>query len=235
MATYEQPNYLKNNQFIPTFNSLNFSEPNDNPSSGGNVNLSDLDNRYLKKISDDTTTYNLTSTGTVTANSISCNDISISSTSYKVSRYSGNSLYYNGTTPVYLQVSLTLEPNINWLVSYIGTSFFLYGSSPATVFLSTLDDSGKITNPFWSDDVKNARILYSNVTMKGSGVSTVLTYFTPANQILLNFATTTTIYAYVVANTTPPGTTDLLYKATTLNGGFPDPDGYIVLSALRIR
>jgi hypothetical protein len=204
MATYEQPNYLKNNQFIPTFNSLNFSEPNDNPSSGGDVNLSDLDNRYLKKISDDTTTYNLTSTGTVTANNISvnnnisCNNISFNSTSYKVVRYSGGTINYDGDKPVYLKVAITLEPNINWLVSYVGTTIFLYQTSPVSLFLSTVDDSQRLTYPDWSTIVKNASIPLSVVTMKGSGTGGILTYFNPANQFLMNISTTTTYYLYGV-------------------------------------
>jgi len=60
MASYKKPNYMNNNQFIPEFNSLNFIEPNDTTIGGtSNINLNDLDNRYLKKISNDSTSFQI--------------------------------------------------------------------------------------------------------------------------------------------------------------------------------
>lgn len=269
MSSYQPPNYMNNNQFVPTFNGLNFSEPN---TTTNTITIGQLDNRYLKKISNDTTNFTIyadslyaedtiTTNGNISAagitnlndaninnlkitdslnassvltssfNNISCSNISFSTDSYRVSRYGGANIFYNSNNAVYLQVSLTLEANTKWLISYIGTNIYLYQSSPTTVFLSTLNSSNT------SVDIKNALVPFSQITMKGSGTTGVMTYFTPANQVYVSPSVNTTYYLYACSNASapsPPTTTDVLYSAG-MSGGFTDPDGYIVLSAIRIR
>ena len=48
MASYNPPNYMNNNQFIPIFNAINFVEPNE--ATNSSINTTVLDNRYLKKL-----------------------------------------------------------------------------------------------------------------------------------------------------------------------------------------
>ncbi len=69
MASYQPPNYINNlNQFIPTFNTSNFVEPNE--SSGNSINLTALDQRYLKKITNDATNNNLSVNGNLFASTL---------------------------------------------------------------------------------------------------------------------------------------------------------------------
>jgi len=73
------PDYLKNNQFINTFNVDNYERPNSITSS---VSTSALDQRYLKKISDDETNYKLT------MNNLAINKIDKTYKEYGYSYYS---------------------------------------------------------------------------------------------------------------------------------------------------
>ena len=197
---------------------------NGNISAAGTSNLNQANINNLT-VSD---TLNASNVTTSSFNNISCTNISFSTDSYRVSRYGGANINYNGNNAVYLQVSLTLELGTKWLISYIGTNIYLYQSSPTTVFLSTLNSSNT------SVDIKNALVPYSQITLKGSGTTGIMTYFTPSNQVYVAPSVNTTYYLYACANTAPPSTTDVLYNAS-MSGGFTDPDGYIVLSAIRIR
>lgn len=244
MSEYPPPDYLPFSQ-PPTFNPSDYPTVNQIVDEDG-LTVGEADARYLKKISDDSTGYDITahnlnatnnltvtnainaSTATVTLGNVSCSDLSISSSSYKVARHSSAIINYNGNNAVYLNVSLLLEANTSWLLSYAGTNIYLYQSSPTTVFLSTASNLNTDTI------IKNNRVQYSSVTMKGSGGAGVMTYFTPANQIQVSPTSDTTYYLYAMSNSSPPTTTDVLYNPN-MNGSFTDPDGYIVLSALRIR
>lgn len=200
---------------------------NGNISAAGTSNLNQANINNLT-VSD---TLNASNVATSSFNNISCTDISFSTDSYRVSRYGGANIFYNSNNAVYLQVSLTLELGTKWLISYIGTNIYLYQSSPTTVFLSTLNSSNTST------DIKNALVPFSQTTLKGSGTTGVMTYFSLANQVLVSPSVNTTYYLYACSNASspsPPTTTDILYSAS-MSGGFTDPDGYIVLSAIRIR
>ena len=159
---------------------------------------------------------------------LTVSDLNITSPSYKISRYGGSTIYYNGANSVYLQVSLTLEENTTWLLCYTGTNLWIYQNSPLSVFISTLDSTNTNAN------IKSAMVTYSQSTMKGTGGTGTTTYFTTSNQIIVTPTATTTYYLYGCSNTAPPTTTDTLYSSG-MSGGLTDPDGYIQLFALKIR
>lgn len=205
----------------------------DTITTNGNISAAGTSNLNQASINSLTinNTLNASNVATSSFNNISCSDISFSTDSYRVSRYGGANIFYNSNNAVYLQVSLTLELGTKWLISYIGTNIYLYQSSPTTVFLSTLDSSNTSTN------IKNALVPFSQTTLKGSGTTGIMTYFSLANQVLVSPSVNTTYYLYACSNASapsPPTTTDILYSAS-MSGGFTDPDGYIVLSAIRIR
>jgi hypothetical protein len=173
------------------------------------------------------TTNTLSSTG-ITATTLSTNSITFSNDSYKQSVYSGANILYsvNGTDGVYLQVSLTLDAGV-WMLSYTGSTIWLYQSSPTIVYLSTADSAQPVST------VKANLVPNSQTTYKGSGSSGVNTYFAVSNNVIVSPSTTTSYYLYASLNTTTAGP-PVVYNQD-MSGGLPNPDGVIKLIAIRIR
>jgi len=173
------------------------------------------------------TTNTLSSTG-ITTTTLSTNSITFSNDSYKQSVYSGANILYsvNGTDGVYLQVSLTLDAGV-WMLSYTGSTIWLYQSSPTIVYLSTADSAQPVST------VKANLVPNSQTTYKGSGSSGVNTYFAVSNNVIVSPSTTTSYYLYASLNTTTAGP-PVVYNQD-MSGGLPNPDGVIKLIAIRIR
>jgi hypothetical protein len=174
------------------------------------------------------TTNTLSSTGGITTTTLSTNTITFSTDSYKQSVYSGANILYsvNGTDGVYLQVSVTLDAGV-WMLSYTGSTIWLYQSSPTIVYLSTADN----TQP--ASTVKANLVPNSQTTYKGSGGASVNTYFAVSNNVIVSPSTTTSYYLYASLNTTTTGP-PVVYNQD-MSGGLPNPDGVIKLIAIRIR
>ena len=96
MASYYPPNYSNNNQFISTFNNINYIEPNTSVKATSNINLATLDERYLKKVSDDVTPYNL-SVNNLSADGLMVDSLSISNLSADKATIAGT-IYSNYKT-----------------------------------------------------------------------------------------------------------------------------------------
>lgn len=250
MSEYPPPDYLPFQQ-PPVFNPIDYPATGtitiDNDSS---LTVGEADARYLKKIQDDSTIYdlsvrnltasgpiytysNLTTEGALYANSIitsslSTNSINFSNDSYKQSVYSGANILYsvNGSDPMFLQVSLTLEAGV-WMITYTGSTIWLYQSSPTVVYLSTSDSAQP------SATVKANLVPYSQTTYKGSGTAGVNTYFAVSNNVIVSPSSTTSYYLYASLNTTTAGP-PIVYNQD-MSGGLPNPDGVLKLIAIRIR
>jgi hypothetical protein len=253
MSEYPPPEYLPFSQ-PPVFNPIDYPSVDNIVNNDISLTVGEADSRYLRKIQNDSsafdlsvknltsqinvnttnlsvsggiTTNTLSSTG-ITTTTLSTNSITFSNASYKQSVYSGANILYsvNGTDGVYLQVSLTLDAGV-WMLSYTGSTIWLYQSSPTIVYLSTADN----TQP--ASTVKANLVPNSQTTYKGSGGASVNTYFAVSNNVIVSPSTTTSYYLYASLNTTTTGP-PVVYNQD-MSGGLPNPDGVIKLIAIRIR